>query len=918
MEAEKRQLLLFMMTKLQENGGRMNASALTIAILERFNTKDYKKFGAPKFKNLMEMEPFCIHFVWESTLILKLKTRSPPSIQSGSTQGPPIAPQAIQAPGNNVRDTIVETPSIPTLSLKLQKLLSAAVQTTPGLSLTELIKQNQKLKPIYFIARHPGHSPLDIVRQYPQLVTVNVEGHKKLLYPPSFANNATTAQLPPSRHPAPQQLARPKITKVSSSATTFLVDDIASSEKAYLELQQRRRLAVDCEGVNLGKDGRLTVVQVATELSEVYIVDVIGLLGVQNGSEALAKLMALVFCDKDRVVVMHDCRRDAEALYHQYQIHIQNVMDTQVLYGTLQSIQGALGKTKRSFDLYRIGLNKLLSISNLSENSQKERIVAEMEEDVTFWERRPLTDEMISYAASDVTELLSLESWLQSTISETVERSIRALSNANMQWFIGSSNHSNNSLLSLDLKHKLTISRPDHVASYAPVGEDDFSENLGVAAAKPMDDEDLSLLFAVLPESLRHLIVFAITKVTPALEEILLSCYRLPVLRYEDSTEMDLESITISPEDVREAVHYLCGGLSQDKVFTSDNRAGLPGTLHRISATRDRFGDIVALTYRVGRHVPGASEMIRDIVARVGPTHSLLLLGPPGSGKTTGLRDIIRFLANELRKRVVVVDTSNEIAGSHSKPHACIGRAHRMQVDHRRHQHEILIEAVQNQNPQVIVIDEIGTVAEVASARTVAQRGIGMVATAHGTSVQNVLKNPTLRPLLGGVQAVILGDKESLRRGTSNPKKLPVHKTQLERAGEPTFGIVVEVIQRNRWRIYANVSNTIDEMLVGNDPIIEERWMDDTGNIFSKFVRLETLASAKSPEPVITDHNRNNCTQRDGNGIHSIDNSNSSAKGRASGKPSGRGPRQVRAGARLTGRRGAANGSKSNLDSTYY
>eukprot|EP01098_Paradermamoeba_levis_P006659 TRINITY_DN2765_c0_g1_i1.p1 TRINITY_DN2765_c0_g1~~TRINITY_DN2765_c0_g1_i1.p1 ORF type:complete len:413 (+),score=119.75 TRINITY_DN2765_c0_g1_i1:157-1395(+) len=326
----------------------------------------------------------------------------------------------------------------------------------------------------------------------------------------------------------------------------------------------------------------------------------------------------------------------------------------------------------------------------------------------------------------------------------------------------------------------------------------------------------------------------------PALVEILLCSYREPVLRYEGDIEQDLLSLSVSPSDIEEAMDYLLKGRRAESVFSTDNRAGLPGLLHRISATRDRMNSVVALTYRVGRFISGAAETIRDLVANVGPNHSLLLLGPPGVGKTTLLRDVTRLLANEMRKRVVVVDTSNEIAGDHPKPHHCIGRAHRMQVANRRHQHDVLIEAVQNQNPQVIVVDEIGTAEEVTAARMIAQRGVGMIGTAHGISLHSLLKNPTLRALVGGVQAVILGDSEAKKRsqGADTDRGKPAPKTQLERVGAPTFDVVIEVVERRRWRIYSNVGHIIDQLLLNLRPVVEERWMDEKGRMFSKFIKL--------------------------------------------------------------------------------
>lgn len=258
--------------------------------------------------------------------------------------------------------------------------------------------------------------------------------------------------------------------------------------------------------------------------------------------------------------------------------------------------------------------------------------------------------------------------------------------------------------------------------------------------------------------------------------------------------------------------------------FGDDNRAGIERTLHRISAMRNRKGKIVGLTCRIGRAVLGSIALIRDIVEQ---GQSILILGRPGVGKTTLLREIARVLADEANKRVVVVDTSNEIAGDGDIPHPGIGRARRMQVARTAEQHAVMIEAVENHMPQVIVIDEIGTELEAAAARTIAERGVQLVATAHGNSLGNLLVNPTLSDLVGGIQTVTLGDEEARRRHTQ--------KSILERKAPPTFDVVVEQQSWEEVVVHRDVADTVDNMLRGQIVVAEERTREEeTGQVYTR------------------------------------------------------------------------------------
>ncbi|MGM9998200.1 MAG: AAA family ATPase [Candidatus Bruticola sp.] len=282
---------------------------------------------------------------------------------------------------------------------------------------------------------------------------------------------------------------------------------------------------------------------------------------------------------------------------------------------------------------------------------------------------------------------------------------------------------------------------------------------------------------------------------------------RLPMARFQN------EICTISDHPVSYSdLDYIASYVSS---FGSDNRAGIDATLHRISAIRNRQGRIVGLTARVGRAVYGDADIIKDVVKS---GRSILLLGQPGVGKTTVLREISRVLADELHKRVVIVDTSNEIAGDGDIPHPGVGAARRMQVADPVDQHKIMIEAVENHTPQVVVIDEIGTEAETYAARTIAERGVMLVATAHGTKLENLIQNPTLCDLVGGIESVTLSDEIAFKRGGG-------HKAILERKAPPTFDVVIELRDRHTFAVHKNVADSVDAILRGAEiaPLVRTR-----------------------------------------------------------------------------------------------
>jgi stage III sporulation protein SpoIIIAA len=353
--------------------------------------------------------------------------------------------------------------------------------------------------------------------------------------------------------------------------------------------------------------------------------------------------------------------------------------------------------------------------------------------------------------------------------------------------------------------------------------------------------DDIDKLKAVLPTFINE--ALASLGNTDELLEVVMDLGRVPTARYIEG-EIELAEFEINRDHLQQIVDNIGD-------FDADNRAGLERTLHRISAIRNRRGDVVGLTCRIGRAVYGTIDIIEDLIAS---GQSILMLGPPGVGKTTMLREAARVLANQ--KRVVIVDTSNEIGGDGDVAHPAIGRARRMQVNHPERQHEVMIEAVENHNPEVIVIDEIGRELEAQAARTIAERGVQLIGTAHGNQLDNLMLNPTLTDLIGGIESVTLSDDEARRRGTQ--------KTVLERRAPPTFDVLVEIQTRDRMAVHDSVAESVDSALRGRIRPIELRNREPDGTIHVE----EYMPDMRS----ITnerDERRNGNKQRNNN-VHSV------------------------------------------------
>ena len=344
--------------------------------------------------------------------------------------------------------------------------------------------------------------------------------------------------------------------------------------------------------------------------------------------------------------------------------------------------------------------------------------------------------------------------------------------------------------------------------------------------------DDLDLLLDALPPRIGEQLRTPERRID--LLEVVMDLGRLPEARYPG------REVVLSREEISEVdIQFVIDRIGE---FGADNRAGIERTLHRISCIRNRRGKIVGLTCRIGRAVYGTIRVIEDLVLG---EKSILLLGRPGVGKTTMLREVARVLADDANKRVVIVDTSNEIGGDGDIPHPAIGGARRMQVATPPMQHAVMIEAVENHMPEVIVIDEIGTELEAAAARTIAERGVQLVGTAHGTSLENLMLNPTLADLIGGIQSVTLGDDEARRRGTQ--------KSILERKAPPTFDVVVEIVSWQRVAIHADVAATVDAMLRGFAAYPEMRQLNtENGRIEIVDEAVDDDLPRNAPAPLMT------------------------------------------------------------------
>lgn len=360
--------------------------------------------------------------------------------------------------------------------------------------------------------------------------------------------------------------------------------------------------------------------------------------------------------------------------------------------------------------------------------------------------------------------------------------------------------------------------------------------------------DDLDQLLDILPNFIRH--PLQIHPERKVLIEVVMDLGRKPEARFPKGPEY-LSKRIITWQDLDYSIKRIGN-------FSADNRSGIERTLHRISSIKNRQGSTIGLTCRVGRAILGTISIIRDLLNTY---PSILLLGKPGVGKTTVIREIARVLADEMEKRVVIIDTSNEIAGDGDVPHPAIGRARRMQVSKPELQHQVMIEAIENHMPEVIIIDEIGTELEALAARTIAERGVQLVGTAHGNYLDSLIKNPILSDLIGGIQYVTLGDDEAKRRGSQ--------KSILERKASPAFQVAIEIHDRHSWIVHESVGRAVDQLLQGVNLWVQRRKLMPSGAIFvecEQYIPSAFISNISRFEPKVSiknlkSHNTN---------IHSI------------------------------------------------